>query len=66
MPVFRITYASSHDTTEAIEWVTDRDWDAERTLRKFEERHPGAAVIHCQELWPVNPSAPNQASAQRA
>ena len=55
MPVFCITYTTprtNHGITEELEWVTDSDWDAERTRRCFEARYPDAAITAFFQLSP--------------
>lgn len=47
MPVFRIHYTTplkGNDICEELEWVTDSDWTAERTIECFLQRFPNAAI----------------------
>jgi hypothetical protein len=53
MPIFRIKYTTArtnHGITEELEWVTDSDWDSERTRACFQARHPDAAITAFQQL----------------
>ena len=55
MPVFHIKYTTprtDHGIYEDIEWVTEANWDEQRTRRCFEARHPDAAIISLQEVQP--------------
>lgn len=53
MPVFRISYTTplhNHDKREDLEWVTESDWDSERTIQCFHERFPGARIVGFLEI----------------
>lgn len=53
MPAFRILYTTAntdHAITTTLEWVTDGSWDADRTRREFQERHPDAAIVQLREV----------------
>lgn len=53
MPIFRIQYTTprtDHGITETIEWVTEANWDLQRTRECFQARHPDAAILSLQEV----------------
>jgi hypothetical protein len=55
MPAFRLLYTTprtNHEHTEAIEWITDGSWDADKTRQAFHRCFPDAALIQCREIDP--------------
>lgn len=53
MPVFYIQYTTprtNHGITEETEWVTDSDWDADRTRQCFQARFPDASILRFQQI----------------
>ena len=53
MGVYLITYTTplkGNDITEELEWITDSDWDSERTIQCFQRRFPHASIVGFQPL----------------
>ena len=55
MPLFTLSYTtaqSNYEKVESLEWVTDGDWDANRTKEAFYRRYPDAVLLYCKETAP--------------
>jgi hypothetical protein len=52
MPIFRITYTTplNDGLQQELEWVTESDWDAQRTQACFHKRFPHAFLLGLQQV----------------